>query len=342
MRADWRVQWLWRVAKGAVAAGMVWLLLQQGVLDLGLLWAGSLSLPIVVVGLLCNVTMISLGAVRWFILLGSQGMRLPFAWVHGMTYLTVCFNLLVPGSIGGDALRMGYLLRQGGEERQGAAIFTILLDRSIGLYTLFCIALVAALANAPVLLAGLPSRILLLSLAVAVLGAPLFVLLLLWGADRWSSRLAQQGWQRILAQMGEAARRVRQVKGRLLVAVLVSALAQGIEIIGLWWIARQMGLASSAIDPFFLAAPVAWVANLLPIAPGGLGVGEAAFAQVCQWLQPVDAGVALGTPFLINRLLQIVASLPGLWVYLAARHQEPPAPPLCTDPRIPPMHVTRP
>ncbi|MEO5341366.1 MAG: flippase-like domain-containing protein [Magnetococcus sp. MYC-9] len=325
--SDRQATWLWRLGKVGVAAGVVWLLLQQGALDMDLLWAGSIHLPIVAVALLCNLVMISLGAVRWFILLDSQEIRLPFAWVHRMTYLTVCFNLLVPGSIGGDALRMGYLIRQSGDDQKGAAILTILADRLTGLYSLFALALLASLANLPIMLEQLPTRLLVLSLALAVLGGPLLALLLFWVAERLPSpRPPTEGttalkrwWQTALLQTVRSARLFRRTIGHLLSAVLVSALAQTVEIVALLWIAQQLGLLTAPFDHFFVAAPVAWLANLLPLSPGGLGVGEAAFAQVCQWLQPAAALTALSTPFLINRMVQIVASLPGLWVYLTYR-----------------------
>ncbi|MEO5355225.1 MAG: flippase-like domain-containing protein [Magnetococcus sp. XQGC-1] len=327
MIADPWGRWLWRVLKGGVAVGLVWLLLQQGALDFHLLLAGSINGSIIMVGLLLNLAMISLGAVRWQILLGSQGITLPFAWVHRMIYLTVCFNLLVPGSIGGDALRMGYLIREEGDDRKGAVILTILADRLTGLYSLFLIAFLASLANLPLLLAQLPTRILLLSLTLAALGGPLLALLLLWGVTRIPDRpeptTSRQGLAALLAQSLAAARSFRQAKGRLLAAVLVSLLAQTVEIAALLWVAQELGLLTAAADHFFVAAPVAWVANLLPISPGGLGVGEAAFAQVCQWLQPTATLAALGTPFLINRILQIAASLPGLWVYLTYRPPQP-------------------
>ncbi|MBF0400834.1 MAG: flippase-like domain-containing protein [Magnetococcales bacterium] len=318
--------------KAVVAVGMLWWLLQQGALDFGVLWQGGLHLPLLGLGLLCNLAMISLGALRWQLLLGGQGIHWPFAWVHRMIYLTVCFNLLAPGSVGGDALRMGYVVRRCQGAQNGAAILTILVDRLTGLYALFVIALLAALGNLEPLLALWPTQILLLSLALVVVGLPLLLVLLFWGIERIPGvreRLESPGsppdrWLAVaLDQTALAIRLFRRAKVRLIAAVGVSMLAQAIEIIALLLIAQGLGLLSGSASHFFVAAPVAWVANLLPISPGGLGVGEAAFAQVCQWLQPTAALTALGTPFLINRLLQMVASLPGLWVYLLYRHDAP-------------------
>lgn len=329
MRSEQQRAWFWQVIKGVVAVGLIGWLLQQGALDFRLLWAGGITLSLIGVGLACNLAMISLGAVRWSLLLGSQGIRWPFSWVHRMVYLTACFNLLVPGSLGGDALRIGYTVRRCEAHQKGAAILTILADRLTGLYSLFVIAFLAALGNHALLLESLPTRMLFFSLLLVVVGMPLFAVLLFWGIDRLPrvrARLnhptegATHWLDTLLDQTALATRLFRQSKGRLLAAIGVSALAQTIEIVALLWIAHHLGLLENSVDHFFVAAPVAWVANLLPISPGGLGVGEAAFAQVCQWLQPTVTLTALSTPFLINRLLQMAATLPGLWVYTRYRH----------------------
>ncbi|MBF0095751.1 MAG: flippase-like domain-containing protein [Magnetococcales bacterium] len=321
----WRTR-LWGVFKIGVAVGMVVLLWQQGVLDPTLLDHFIRQPSLLPVALLCNLAMISLGAWRWQILLHSQGIMLPFAWSHSMTYLTFCFNLLVPGSVGGDALRMSYLLRHCAAPQKSAAIITILADRATGLYAMFVIATLAALANLAALSATTSGQALLLSLLLTLLGVPLLVGLFFWGVERLprlamaNREVTDAGQQRtLLEQLLQTARSFRQHKKHLLAAVVVSALAQSLEILALIWIARSLGLLHTLGDHFFLAAPMAWIANLLPVSPGGLGVGEAAFAHICQWLQPESSLYALGTPFLINRVLQIIASLPGLWVYLRYR-----------------------
>ena len=324
-------RWFWLIAKLAVACGMVWFLLHQGALDFEIFLEGAVNLKLLAVGLALNLTMISLGAVRWRLLLGSQGIVVPFAWAHKITYLTLCFNLLVPGAVGGDALRMTYVARKTSSTKKGAAILTVLADRMLGLYTMLAIALVATLFNLDIVLDLFPLRLLALSLVLTVGGGPLAVLLLFWGIQRIPMLRRQidtppgtlpppQGWfHTFLFQTVNAAHLFRQAKGKLAAALAVSSLAQIIEVGAILWIAHALSMLTLPIDHFFVAAPLAWVANVLPVSPGGLGVGEAAFAQICQWLQAEPSVTAFGTLFLVNRMLLMVAALPGLWVYLAYR-----------------------
>lgn len=330
------------MAKIAVAFWMIWFLLHQGTLDFSLFLEGAVNLRIIAVGLLLNLLMLSFGALRWHIILGSQGIVLPFSWVHSMIYLTMCFNLLVPGAVGGDVLRMNYVVRKAPAAQKGAAILTIIVDRFTGLYSLFVIALLAILVNLPAILTILPLRLLTLSLLLVVGGGPLAIILLFWAAKHipmLSQRLNTNPdafeskpslIDTVIYQTAIAVRLFRQTKVRLLAALAVSAIAQIIEIFALLWIARELQMLTFSANSLFVAAPLAWVANVLPISPGGLGVGEAAFAQICQWLQPIPSTTAFGTIFLVNRILQMLASLPGLWVYLLYRHEPLPKTPAQT------------
>jgi hypothetical protein len=60
------------------------------------------------------------------------------------------------------------------------------------------------------------------------------------------------------------------------------------------------------------AIDVAAVGLLMePLTPGGLGVGEAAFARACDVLEAQRSGAAYATVFLAYRCLGFLAALPG-------------------------------
>jgi uncharacterized membrane protein YbhN (UPF0104 family) len=66
-----------------------------------------------------------------------------------------------------------------------------------------------------------------------------------------------------------------------------------------------------------LLIPLGFVANALPLTPGGLGVGEAAFDQLFQLAGFTGGAVAL----LGWRLLTLLIGLPGLLIYIFAKQQ---------------------
>jgi glycosyltransferase 2 family protein len=313
--------WIWMILKLCVAGGIVWFLLSQGKLDLSLFLEGAIDANIIVVAMLCNFALISASALRWHILLISQKVSLPFSWVHGMTYLSVCFNLLVPGALGGDALRMTYTARSV-PERKGAVILTIFADRVVGLYGLLALCLVGLLISLQLVLSVAALKFMLIIIAVIVVSGPVLALLLILLLPRiawFRTYLDTPPKGRIdlgVHAVVDAVRHFLQAKGWLALSMFVSLLAQAIEVFALIWIAMGLGMMTIPVEGFFVAAPLAWTANIIPISPGGLGVGEAAFDQICHWLQPVQTATAFGTVFFINRIFQMIASLPGFVVYI--------------------------
>jgi glycosyltransferase 2 family protein len=297
-------------------------------LDLSLFLEGAIDGKIFLVAFMCNLAMVSSGAVRWNFLLLSQKVSLPFSWVHNMAYLSMCFNLLVPGSVGGDALRMKYGAGMV-PDRKGAVILTVLGDRFIGLYGLLCLCLVGLSINYSTALSVVPLKLMMISVAAIVVGGPLLFLLFFFLLPRIT-------WLRAYVEappagrigslvhvLVDALRHFMQAKTWLFMALLTSIFAQAVEVFALIWIAMGLDMMTIPAEGFFVAAPLAWVINVIPISPGGLGVGEAAFDQVCHWLQPVETVMAFGTIFFINRVIQMLASLPGFFVYIFYKQKEP-------------------
>jgi glycosyltransferase 2 family protein len=67
--------------------------------------------------------------------------------------------------------------------------------------------------------------------------------------------------------------------------------------------------------------PLTLVANALPLTPNGIGIGEAAFDQICRWLEPVPSGAAYSSIFFAYRTISMLASLPGLVSFVIYRNK---------------------
>jgi len=74
--------------------------------------------------------------------------------------------------------------------------------------------------------------------------------------------------------------------------------------------------------PGYMAAGVwAMIANSIPLTPGGLGVGEAAFAQIAHLLEQVHTHASYATAFLGMRVLNALIGVLGILPYLAHRQE---------------------
>jgi len=87
-------------------------------------------------------------AFRWRIFLRQQGIQLPFGTVFSLTWAGQFFNTVLPGSTGGDVVKVYQLCRLA-PDRKAAVAATVVVDRFIALVALLCL-VVVALAIDPV------------------------------------------------------------------------------------------------------------------------------------------------------------------------------------------------
>ena len=254
---------------------------------------------------------------RLCILLAGQGLALSIPASLRLSLIGGLFNNVLPGSSGGDVVRL-YLAARPHAGRRAEIATTLVTDRVIGLL---------ALLIAPLLIAALPGTQVRGSTALngLVLVAALGSIALMAGMalsglpDSRFRRLAIALSGRV--RLGEPVRRVfdaaaSQARNRsvLVRAFAISVLVQALVIGSIQFIL----LANGTPNPSWQAAlltPFGMLANALPLTPGGLGVGEAAFDALFRY-----TGTAGGAEAILSwRLLTTLIDLGGGAILLAGR-----------------------
>ena len=111
----------------------------------------------------------------------------------------------------------------------------------------------------------------------------------------------------------------RRRLGPLAAALCISLVAQFLATLSIFMFSRALPLeAPPRVEHVFFAAPIAFLANTLPVPGGGLGVGEAAFDQVLSHCRTTGGSPVVGgaSVFLLWRVWTIVLGLVGLPLYL--------------------------
>ncbi|MEO5334353.1 MAG: flippase-like domain-containing protein [Magnetococcus sp. YQC-5] len=323
MQTIWR--WVMPLLKMVFAFGLVGYLWYQGKLDfsaLGVMTSAPWTmLAVVILHMLAYSTV----AFRWVLLLHSQKIDLPFSWGHRVTYIGFFFNLVLPGGgLAGDALRMAYAIRSAPSHRP-EAILSLFVDRAIGMYVMLFICLLAVLANPALVFEIGPLRYMALGVLLMVVGGPPLAFLLYQIARRntllRSFLFAPNPGRinRLILRFVQIIRLYRDSSPQLLQAAALSLLSQTMLLIALLMVATTMGLGSLGAGDYAFATPWAWMANFIPLTPGGIGVGEATFDQICRWIETSPTGAAYGTIFLVFRILGMLGTFPGLIAYLFSR-----------------------
>ena len=246
---------------------------------------------------------------RLRVLLHVQSVDVRYLFCVRLTFLGLFAGNFLPSTIGGDAVKIVLLARQG----VGTAVSTLSVaaDRLLGLAA-FALLLPTVL-TAPHIL-GLQSFENSARVAglVAVAGfaaiAGLVFLLLRSSKSRMAASSGRGRFANMMSTVTSTLSRWTKRPGDLLFAMAVSLAAALAGIVSVWIQAQPMGLSLTLID-FIAVYALVYFAALVPVSLNGVGVQEMAFVYLLPRLgaNPEQA-MALA---LMARLFLVVISLPG-------------------------------
>jgi len=263
-----------------------------------------------------------LAAQRWGILLGILGLPIPFRHLLHFIAIGLFSNLFLFGPAGGDAVRGVYAWRALGTG-SGRVVVSVMLDRAIGLLGLLIIAATLAVFNWPSMwkvpaLATLGISLFLV-VAVSILG-----ICVLLAAPRSAVHLEKrlERWPRFVELLvnGRGIRQmVRARPGSLLGAFALSVAIHTLGLGSLLVLADALKIGLLDWIDYVFATSLTLVANALPLTPNGIGIGEAAFDQICRWLEHVPTAAPYSSIFFAFRAVSLGISLPGLVSFVIYR-----------------------
>lgn len=216
---------------------------------------------------------------RLGVLFGAQGMRLSFVEGYRAVAIAALFNFCIPGGTGGDVMKLYYLAADSRGRRVEIATL-IFVDRAVALFCMLSLVVALALLDGRLvwdhpLIGSL--------VAVAAIGA---LALLAGGAVACSTRLresrryayliARVPGRRYLTRAADALYVFRKNRAALARAAALSAVGH-LALLCLINAAARAFMPNAKPLTVSLLALLGLLANALPITPGGLGVGEAAF-----------------------------------------------------------------
>lgn len=257
-------------------------------------------------------------AVRWWLLLKHTGAHASFWRVLPSYYLGLFFNNLLPTGIGGDVVRTLYLTRRGLGLHALAA--SMVVDRAIGLLAMLLLATSCAVFFAPPDLNDSARHSALAVLALTLLGA---AFALSPSAGRLLQRLQRRYHQtRVRHSVLESAILCYSYRSDpllLAAATVLSLIAQSFAILAYVLIGVGIGLPLPPAT-YFVIVPIVFVAAMLPISLGGLGVREGALVGLLLAFG-ADRQLAIGLSLLYLVVLWL-STLPGAAVLLGGAPED--------------------
>jgi len=271
------------------------------------------------------VTQLWLGAVRWHDVTMVCGTALPIARAFRYNYIGAFFNQTLPSAIGGDAMRLWLLGRNGAGWR--TATYSVFIDRAIGLIAL-AVLVVGALPLSWRLIGDQNGRYALVLLGAGSLGAGVGFLIigrLPWDwLDRWFPTRHVRACS-VLANQVLFGRRTA-----LRIAV-VSIAIHVLAVVMVWLVAQSIAATARPTQLLALVPPVMLI-TMLPISIAGWGLREATMMVAFGYagLQQADG---LTVSLLYGTIVFALGATGGLvWILSSEKAQGGPMPEPLTEP----------
>jgi uncharacterized membrane protein YbhN (UPF0104 family) len=305
---------LFTVARLGIAVALLVYLGRSGLLDWTALHGLFVAWPITTLAIALLLLDTAVTASRVCVLMAPRGLYLSLGASIRLAFIGLFFNLCLPGSAGGDALRIYYASR-GNDGRRTEVATILVFDRLIGLFAMLLWPLLAAPFFFSFTTGNAVLRGLLGAAAIAVL--VITALFVVGGSRRVRgsvpvvTALTHLPGGRYLGTILDTVSAFRGMPLTLTLALGISLLAHTIAIAIMLLVAHATNTAGAAWE-MSLLIPLGFIANTLPLTPGGLGVGEAAFDRLFAMV-----GLAGGAATMLGwRVLTVAVSLLGLVFFL--------------------------
>lgn len=267
----------------------------------------SISPAVFFPALLLQIGSNTVAAGRWFLIMRTINFTQPFSFFLKSYFKGAFFNQGLPTSIGGDGLRILDCSRCGPTED---AFFGVFIDRIIGLAGLLLLNIAALTANRAILPPKVTTLLfaILLLLLTAIIGLYFLRKINLLARSRYLgylTRLSQRYFQ-VYSSFSSAG-----------IQLILSILTHLLAMAAFCLLGRGMGL-NYPLSVYLVLVPPVVLLTILPVSLAGWGIREGALVGFFLLIGADKARVVSFS--LLYGLTALVASLPGLFIYLHQKH----------------------
>ncbi|MEM7537566.1 MAG: lysylphosphatidylglycerol synthase transmembrane domain-containing protein [Chloroflexota bacterium] len=282
-------------------------------------------------GSICYAGAVALSGIKWGVLLRASGINVQLRRLLAYQWVAEFFNNFLPAQVGGDIMR-GYALASD-TQRTADAAASVVIDRFIGLFVFMA---AAAVASTMMLVWGRPNGTtfegeVLVSMQVIALGSVGVTVLLGAIIVAMLSRRLKEWAEGILSALPLSAKTVpvwhtlaeafnayRHQYNALLLTALGSMIIVVLTSINIWLIALALDPNQiSLVEVLAINPIIVFVALIVPLSPGGLGVRQGAFVATFLLIGvSSELGFAVG---LLQQFIGYIVSLPGGYLWMRGR-----------------------
>jgi uncharacterized protein (TIRG00374 family) len=264
-------------------------------------------------------------AVRWFLLLRTQTHEISFLTCLKIHFLGLFYTNLMLSAVTGDFFRMWYITHH--TKRRLESVFSVVVDRMVGVISL-------------IVLVTIVYRLIPLEESSERLTISTNLNMGKWFAEHWIVPVVLGGIlaaislfvilipglrQGVAKRMAPVVSHIRRIlhalaiyssqPGILLLALVITLVAQTLPIFGYWMIGQSAQI-DAPLKYYFLFFPIGWAISTLPI---NIGVVEGGLVYLFTRISTVTFQQALVLA-VCQRVIGLIGSIPGVFVHLSGLH----------------------
>ncbi|MDE0792795.1 MAG: lysylphosphatidylglycerol synthase transmembrane domain-containing protein [SAR324 cluster bacterium] len=256
------------------------------------------------VGVLVLVV-VPMATFRWWLLLRAIGVQVKPKQTFILTWIGNFFNTTLPGAVTGDVVKGYYVIKAQHEEGRTRAFMTLLIDRIVGLFGLIVMAFLALVLNLELILSQERLHSLAWMITVLFGGTVVFYAIAVFpfkeGRDPFIRLFQRLPAKKISLKVYSAFKSYQHQKSTLLLTLLLAIGIHTLIALLFFQVAHLMGLKEMELATQFFLMPIGLITVAIPLAPGGIGIGHAAFESLYQ-LAGFSGGADIFNLFVIVQL----------------------------------------
>lgn len=292
-RSRWRT-YLWTICQAALSIGLLaWLLSDPGILkDMGRT-AARADWFWLLAGVICGALWIAAATVRWSYFLRVQGVSMKLPRLGAIYLIAMFFSLVLPGAVGMDAVRVGYLIYERRHQKL-AILFSIMTDHMAGMIAVLTTAAAVVLLRAdwlsrfPVIAGATQGLVVVMTLALVGI-----VIATIASRTRFVYTVPRfVPFRQKLIDTGLAFGMFAE-RWRLSLCGLAASFVTIFTYFATFYCAARAFDARVPLIDIFSLMPIIDVISGLPVAISGIGVREKLFESTLETIASVPSNVAI-------------------------------------------------
>ena len=305
--------------KLGLAFAIIAYLVKTGKIDFNSIYNAKSNYPLLIICFFLLLTAIFINFYRWALLLKGQHIIIPRKDVISLSFIGLFFTTILPGAVGGDLIKSVYIAKRSPDKRT-ASVVTVLLDRIIGVVVLIIIGCFGVFMNLQMFLTHPALKTLgIMMISILIVMTVITILGLsrrIRGSNRVNSFIDMIPMSSHIFKIYDAFHAYRKNLRYLWYAFFISFVTHFLNISTFYIAARALNFDMLEIKTFFFIVPIGLITTAIPLAPAGLGIGQAAFLKLFEWSLGYPSTIGADAITIIQALSILIFSF-GAYFYLS-------------------------